>query len=834
MFKLYISFILLFIAKAAASQQPELQWAKTFDAHNQNNYRVNSNGRSVAVDRQGNVYSAGLFNYTTDFDPGPGVFTLSASNWAETGIYISKLSSTGDFIWAIQVPALVEFGNIEIRVDKDDNVYLASELRDPTDFDPGPGIYVLTPIGGWDAFVAKFDTNGNLVWAKQFGGPGDTVPRSDVLDIDNNNNVIICGNFNNTVDFDPGPNTFNMTSTAHIQSFIVKLNSNGDFIWAKQFGNAPVVYSGANIADVKCDPQGNIYTVGNFAGSCDFDPGAGNYPLQAASFNDGYIAKLDAAGNFVWAKRIGNTSNDYYQSAVSRGIDIDGNNNVFTTGDFNGTFDFDPGVNTHIVTSNASIDWYVLKLNEKGDFIWVDVFGGNENETGADVGVDNEGNVYAVGSIGHVADMDPGPGTHIITTVHQYGASVLTKLNSNGSFVYAASFESIGTDYGGSLTRRMVVDNSQNIYIAGYVSGTIDFDPGPNAYPLSSGMDESPFVLKLGRCKNATTSTLDISTCNSYSLNNEVFDTTGLYTRTIANASGCDSIITLHLTINKKFTEQTIAICQGNSFFAGGANQTTSGTYKDTLRTSLNCDSIVTTYLGIHPNPLPNLGADRDLCAGTQTVVTPGSFTKYLWQDMSSASDFTVTTPGVFWVEVTNSFDCSAKDTFVVRSILPSPANFLKGVDSICGYGSLEIAPTYAYSSYEWSSGAREAKVMVQQPGTYWLKVKDANGCSGTDSVTVFSKECMQGAYIPTAFTPNGDGNNDVFRPLLFGKVEQYRLVVYNQWGAPVFKTTELLNGWNGTVAGIPQQTAVFVWICTYRFEGTKPETKKGIVTLIR
>lgn len=252
----YVALFLL-VVKTAAAQLPELQWAKAFVAHNEYNPSVYSNGRSVAVDRQGNVYSAGLFNYTTDFDPGPGLFTLSASTWADMGIYISKLSATGDFMWAIQIPALVEFGNIEISVDKDDNVYLASELRDSTDMDPGPGVYMLTPIsGGWDAFVAKFDTNGNLVWAKQFGGPGDTVPRSDVLDIDNNNNVVVCGNFNNTVDFDPGPNTFNITSSAHIQSFIVKLTSNGDFIWAKQFGNSPVVYSGANIADVKCDFAG--------------------------------------------------------------------------------------------------------------------------------------------------------------------------------------------------------------------------------------------------------------------------------------------------------------------------------------------------------------------------------------------------------------------------------------------------------------------------------------------------------------------------------------------------------------------------------------------------
>jgi len=442
--KFRVAVFLLFVVTKAASQQPIFQWARAFVAENQYNPSVYSNGRSIAVDQQGNVYSAGLFNFTTDFDPGNGVFTLSTTNWANTGIYISKLSATGDFIWAIQVPALVEFGNIEIRVDRDDNVYLVSELRDPTDFDPGPGVYMLTPIGAMDAFVAKYDPNGNLVWAKQFGGPGDTVPRSDVLDIDNNNNVIVCGNFNNTVDFDPGPNTFNITSTAHIQSFIVKLNSKGDFIWAKQFGNSPVVYSGSNIADVKCDPQGNIYTVGNFAGTCDFDPDSGNYSLQATCLRDGYIAKLDPGGQLLWAKRIGNTENDYYEFADSRGIDIDSDNNVYTTGNFTGTFDFDPGDNTHILTSN-NYDWYVLKLSAQGDFVWTDVLGGDDIEIGADIAVDNAGNVYATGTVGENTDMDPGPGVYIINSVGKYDIGAIVKLNSNGGFLSAGLFDGEGS-----------------------------------------------------------------------------------------------------------------------------------------------------------------------------------------------------------------------------------------------------------------------------------------------------------------------------------------------------------------------------------------------------
>ncbi|MGZ8524839.1 MAG: T9SS type B sorting domain-containing protein, partial [Chitinophagaceae bacterium] len=441
---------------------------------------------------------------------------------------------------------------------------------------------------------------------------------------------------------------------------------------------------------------------------------------------------------------------------------------------------------------------------------------------------------YAVGPIGHIADMDPGPGVHTITTVHEYGASVLTKLNSNGALIYAASFESNGIDYGSSLTRRMVVDNSQNIYITGYLAGIIDFDPGPGVYELNSGSHQAPIVLKFSKCKNPTTSTLNINTCSSYTLDNEIFDSTGTYIRTMINSKGCDSVITLHLTVNKKYTEQTITICEGESFFAGGASQTGSGIYMDTLPTSLNCDSIVTTHLTVNPRPFPNFGTDRDLCAGTQSVISPGSFTKYLWQDMTTSNNFTVNAPGLYWVRVTNGFNCSAADSFIVRAMLPSPANFLRETDSICNYGGYELSPAGTYNQYLWSTGSVNNRIVIDQPGEYKLQVTDANGCVGTDSITLFKKECMNGIYIPTAFTPGNDGKNDLFKALVFGKVISFKLQVFDRAGQLIFQTTDPRKGWDGSNSGISYSTSVFVWQCFYQLDQQQPAYQKGTVTIVR
>jgi gliding motility-associated-like protein len=830
MLRIFISIFFLSIQFAGNSQLPTLQWAKTFDEANIWNYSTYSNGRTVGVDQQGNVYSAGLFTYTVDFDPGPAVYTLTGAGPFEYGIYISKLNADGNFVWAKQIPVLVEFGDIELKIDNAGNIYLTSELRNAADMDPGPGVQLMTPIGAKDVFVIKLNTDGNLVWVKQFGGPGDTVPKPNILDLDQNNNVIVCGLFNNTVDFDPGPNTYNLTSTAHMQSFITKLNSNGDLIWAKQFGNSPVVYSGSTILDVKCDAQGNIFTVGGFAGTCDFDPGTGVFNLTASSVTDGFIAKLNTDGNFVWTKRIGNTSTYYNYLIISRGIDIDNMNNVVTTGTFIGTYDFDPGAGDYSISSLSNYDSYILKLNGQGDFIWVKIIGGNDSDSGHDVVVDSDDNIYTIGGYGPSVDFDPGLGDYTINSPY-YGASVLVKLNSNGSFVYAAPFQSIS--YGTSLFRRMAIDASRNIYVTGFMAGIVDFDPGPNVYPLDGSSHQAPFVVKLSRCLNITTSTLSINTCNSFTLNNETFDSSGTYIQTIPNSTGCDSIITLNLTINRKFTEQTKSICEGESFFAGGANQTASGTYIDTLQTVLGCDSIVTTRLTVNPKPIPKLGPDKDMCSNIQLTVTPGSFTSYLWQDMSTQNNFTVTASGTYWVTVTNNNNCSATDSLVINTVLP-PSNFLKDADSICSYDRLTLKPLGNYNSYYWSTGTTQNNLVINAPGQYWLRVTDATGCVGTDTITIYPKQCMIGVYIPTGFTPNGDGKNETFKALVFGKVQSFKLQIFDRSGSLIFQTTDPDKGWDGMYKGRSYTTTTFVWQCFYQLENEQPAYQKGTLILIR
>jgi gliding motility-associated-like protein len=826
-----ITIFLFFTAFNVTAQLPVLNWVKSFEESNLFNPSSYSNGRAVGVDNLGNVYSAGYFTYSVDFDPGPGVYNMTGGSPFESGIYISKLDANGNFVWAGQIPTTLEFAQINLKVDNDGNVFLAADLRNTADMDPGPGVFMMTPTGFMDAFVAKINSSGNLVWAKQFGGPGDTGPFADMIEVDKDGNVLVCGQFNNTVDFDPGAGLFNLTSAAHQQAYIVKMDAAGNLLWAKQFGNGQTTYEASHIINMKCDAQGNIITTGFFAGTCDFDPGPGvlNVTMSTGASIDGFICKLDGNGNFMWVKAIGENGGDN-DFITPTGLAIDGLNNIIITGFFIGSYDFNPGPGVSSFYANPW-DCFIVKLDGQGDFGWAKVIGGVEHDTGHDIIVDGSNNVYVMGSFGTEVDFDPGPDIHILNSPY-YGPSAIVKLTPGGDFMYAALFQSLNSGY--TYFRRMVTDPGQGIYVTGYTYGENDFDPGPGVFPLGYYNFYTPFVLKLSRCLNITTSTLNVSTCSDYTLNNQTYQSSGTYTQTIPNSENCDSIITLNLVINKKFTAQSKTICEGDFFFAGGANQNTDGIYYDTLITVLGCDSIITTTLTVTARPLPDLGADRNICKNSELVISPGTFSFYLWNDNSTGSDLIVTTPGLYWVKVTNDAGCATSDTFKVAEILDLPAGFLKETDSVCRYGYLDLIANGSHDEYLWSTGSMEKSIRIQDPGKYELTVTGINGCSAKESITVYSKTCILGVYIPTAFTPNGDGRNDIFKPQVYADVDEYQLAVYNRWGNLVFQATDFSSGWDGRVEGVLQDNAIFVWVCKYRLKGQELKIEKGTVALIR
>ncbi len=259
------------------------------------------------------------------------------------------------------------------------------------------------------------------------------------------------------------------------------------------------------------------------------------------------------------------------------------------------------------------------------------------------------------------------------------------------------------------------------------------------------------------------------------------------------------------------------------------------GTYAVSAANQFGCVSKDTlVVVNVFANPVVQLGNDFSLCKGSTQTLDAGVFSSYLWSDLSTSRTLQVNTTGLYAVTVTDQNNCVGSDTVVVASILPLPANFLPADTALCQYETLQLSASGDYNSYLWSTNSADKTITVKSPGQFWLQVTDRNNCVGKDSITISLKKCVAGFYIPSAFTPNDDGLNDVFKPILLGNVLQYRFVIYNRYGQVVFETTDLKAGWDGKVNGTGQIANGFTWVCWYLMEGSVSKMEKGNVVLVK
>ncbi len=464
-------------------QAPVFEWAIQLGGNDLDE------GKGIATDPLGNVYVTGYFKGTTDFDPGPAVYNLTAAG--NDDIFVSKFNADGQFVWA------VSFGDFDfdwgagIDTDTSGNVFITGYFNGTIDFDPGSGTYNLSSFSPntADIYVLKLDTDGSFVWARNMGGPSDDTGRAIV--IDDTGNVYTTGRFQETADFDPGPAVYNLSSNGETDIFISKLNSDGNFAWAKSIGGS-TDDQGNSIA---LDVDNNVLTTGFFRnGTVDFDPGPGQYFLTATGGSDMFVSKLNSDGEFVWAKNVGGSD-----SQRGLGIATDKNSNVYTTGYFRGTVDFDPGSGTYNLTSDER-DIYILKLDTDGNYVWVKSFGAGADDKGFSIALDENSNVYTTGDFEGTVDFDPGPGTHNLTSSVEQDIFVL-KLNPDGSFSWAGSFAGNDVmDSGYSIA----LDDWDNIYTIGFFQSTTDFDPDLDVYNLSSHGDHDAFIHKMNQPCNAS------------------------------------------------------------------------------------------------------------------------------------------------------------------------------------------------------------------------------------------------------------------------------------------------------------------------------------------
>ncbi len=565
--------ILIFTLKGLTVNGQNYQWAKSIGS-------VGTDyGRSIAVDGSGNTYITGHFSDTADFDPGAGAANLISDG--ATDIFFAKYDANGNYIFAKSMgSAVIDAGN-SIIVDGSGNVIIAGHFSDTVDFDPGAGIANLISTGLSDLFFAKYDANGNYIFAKSMGSANyDEIKR---MAIDTNGNIYITGYILGAADFDPGAGTAILTPVGPSANFFAKYDASGNYIYAKSI-------SASQSYGITTDHSGNIFITGTFTDTVDFDPGAGAANLVSVGDNDIFFAKYDASGNYIFAKSMGGIAHDYSYS-----IAVDDSFNIYLTGSFQGTTDFDPGAGTANLSPVGINDIFFAKYDNNGNYIYAKNIGSVSSDIGYSIAVDNIGNTYITGTHRDTADFDPGSGTAKLVAVGNYDI-FFAHYDGSGNYIFAKSIGSASNDIGLSIA----IGGNHSIFISGYFTGAADFNPDTGTALLTHVGLEDIFLAKYEyECNNNSSSSQTITACNSYLWNNNAYTVSGTYMDTIPNSAGCDSVMTLNLTINNSSSSsQTAAACY--NYVWNGNNYNVSGTYIDTIPNAVGCDSMMTLNLTIN------------------------------------------------------------------------------------------------------------------------------------------------------------------------------------------------------------------------------------------
>jgi len=407
---------------------------------------------------------------------------------------VRKVSTSGEEAWTITFEGEEGWSIGDgIAIDDLGNIYIAGLLSGPTDLDPGPGEDIHEPVAIPDAYLAKFDSDGIYQWGHHWGGDlmGGSYyyEKANGVAVDSLGGVYVCGNFRGTCDFDPGPDVFEAESNGGemggFDAYVTKFNSSGEFEWARTWGSdypgdGIDTWVGETAWGVAVDSADNIYLTTGFLGTVDFDPGPEiDERTSTEEYGDVAILKWTSDGDYVWVKNFAAIGYcDFPGTAQGWGgsfITVDNNDDIYAVGTFEGEVDFDPGPGEEIVDATGG---YVNKLTSDGDFVNALVWEVDNLLYFIAYGVyaDSNDDIYVAGSFSNELDLDPGPGEDL-HTCEAYRDAFVARFDSAGNYAWANSWGA-GTSTNFTEGWGVTVDENDNPYVVGFFQGLVDFDPG--------------------------------------------------------------------------------------------------------------------------------------------------------------------------------------------------------------------------------------------------------------------------------------------------------------------------------------------------------------------
>ena len=436
---------------------PEFKWAQRAGSPSANGSNGDF-GKGVTRDAQGNVFIVGQYLGTATFGP-----TNITATGAAKDMFLAKYDAGGNFQWVRSFGGTGDDEAYAVKVDALGNLYVSGRY----DASDTLGLPNLVNTGGHDAFLAKFDPQGTLLWWRQAGAIGAAFEYALGLALDSQGNPIIAGGVENTANFGGTP----VSTAGGSDAYVAKYDPAGTVLWVRALGIA----GGGRANGVACDSADNVLVTGQFSTSIL----SNGVPVAASGGTDGFVAKYDRNGLQLWVEVAGGGGNDAGEDVAS-----DAQGNVIVTG----TFRVIAAFGTNTLTSAGQADVFTAKYDANGNLLWVRQGGGSgvEDVFQGDLATDGLGNIYVTGAYQNTA-------TFSATGVASAGDNdvFVTKYAPDGTQIWVQRFGDVGYDH----ARGIVADGNGEVYLTGAFNGTVNF----GATQLISAGGNDIFITRLGQ-----------------------------------------------------------------------------------------------------------------------------------------------------------------------------------------------------------------------------------------------------------------------------------------------------------------------------------------------
>ncbi|MFD2727368.1 SBBP repeat-containing protein [Hyunsoonleella rubra] len=463
---LTICLILLFICSQNLSQAQELIFAKRIGGDSP--FISLERGNSIALDETGNLYVTGTIGAGTS-----GVVfgenEVNETTLNINGSFLAKYNNIQELQWVQQMgTSNNSITSYAIDSDASGNVYVSGTFGIEATF--GVGQTNETTLTGTlgEIFIAKYDSNGNLLWAINEGGENDDNPGGKALIVDDSGNVYLTGTFWGTVTFGEGETTETTFTSEKSTFFLAKYDSNGALIWVQKVDSGSNSSVGKNL---DLDEQENIYVTGNYFDSVVFGEGLSNEITLNDNNVSAFIAKYDNEGNFLWAIEPFKSG----KADIGNDLAIDKQGSVFFTGSFTDSIILGEGTENETQLSGAGSDEIIVaKYNSEGEFIWGKTAESTGGDRGIGLAVDTASNVFITGYYG--SQIQFGKNENNDTTITNSGSSdiFVAKFSSSGEFIWVTHAGGTNWEQGTDIQ----VDESGNAYVTGFYRSNITFGEG--------------------------------------------------------------------------------------------------------------------------------------------------------------------------------------------------------------------------------------------------------------------------------------------------------------------------------------------------------------------